>query len=319
MYMKARTPKQILEHLRQLKEKLSPDLEKKVGKVIFGSDDRIVKLQKLRVNKDGSSVEPDTNWENQLYAQVNAWSQRSDNSLAKYFAKNKELLQTLAKEFPSVLRPPIGKQVYRGTSIKTDSLKAAFMKKQYKVIKVGGREVFHFKNLEYSPMRDSQSWTVDPKVAFKFEGDANNESKVHVVYTTKVNKDFIFSPELMNIIFVGKESEVVRIGKKGTFEALVDSSVFLNTWKLEPKDNFIHKLTKAKPFFEPIIIKYNRMAAKDNKKWGEELVPPARNIEDMIAASVEDIVPAGYSLNRFSLGREYASAVQKFIKSVKDK
>lgn len=301
--MKARTPEQVLEHLRQLKEKLTPNLQKKVGNVLFGDNEKVAKLQGAK------TPEKNTAWEDDLYDKIRSWVNDSDDAIAKYFKKNKELLKTLAKDFPSVLQPPIGEQAYRGTSIKTNSLKVAFMKKQYKVLKVGGREVFHFKNLEYNPIRDSQSWTVDPKVAFKFEGRADNENAVHVVYTTKVNKDFIFSPELMNIVFGAKEAEVVRIGKKGTFEAYVDSDIFLNTWKLEPKDNFIHKLTKAKPFFEPIIIKYNKMAAKYNKSMGEEMILPVRSIEDIIAAD-ED--PIG-----FRFDEEYASAVQKFIKSVK--
>lgn len=303
--MKARTPEQVLEHLRQLKEKLAPDLQKKVGNVLFGDNEKVAKLQGAK------TPEKNTAWEDDLYDKIRSWVNGSDDAIAKYFKKNKELLKTLAKDFPSVLQPPIGEQAYRGTSIKTNSLKVAFMKKQYKVLKVGGREVFHFKNLEYNPIRDSQSWTADPKVAFKFEGRADNENAVHVVYTTKVNKDFIFSPELMNIVFGSKEAEIVRIGKKGTFEAYVDSDIFLNTWKLEPKDNFIHKLTKAKPFFEPIIIKYNKMAAKYNKSLGEEMILPVRSIEDIVAA---DEVPIGFRFNK-----EYASAVQKFIKSVKSK
>ena len=224
------------------------------------------------------------------------------------------MLQTLAKEFPSVLQPPIGKIAYRGTSIKINSLKNAFIKKQYTIVKVGGKEVFRFKNLEYNPNRKSQSWTVDPKIAFKFEGRANNEDSIHVVYATKVNNDFIFSSELLNIIFDASENEkeVVRVGGKGTFEAFVDSKVFLNTWKLEPKDNFVHKLENAAPFFEPLVDKYNKLAAKDNKRFGEEMIPPVRSIDDII--KVADSGPEA-----FKFKMEYSLAVKQFIKSVKNK
>ena len=301
---------QILKEIKALNEKLPNDLEKKVGNVLFGENPAITKLQKAPAEPE----ELDTSWEDNLYFKLKTWVSSSDSETAKYFAKTKVLLQTLAKEFPAVLRPPIGKMAYRGTSIKINSLKNAFIKKQYTIVKVGGKEVFRFKNLEYNPNRKSQSWTVDPKIAFKFEGRANNEDSIHVVYATKVNNDFIFSSELLNIIFDTSENEkeVVRVGGKGTFEAFVDSKVFLNTWKLEPKDNFVHKLENAAPFFEPLVDKYNKLAAKDNKRFGEEMIPPVRSVDDII--KVADSGPEA-----FKFKMEYSLAVKQFIKSVKNK
>jgi hypothetical protein len=310
---------QILKEIKALNEKLSADLQKKVGNVLFGDEDDIAKLQGKKIPKGSDSVEKNTAWEEDLYTRILNWTGSSDDKLAKYFKKNKTLLSTLAKEFPTVLQPPIGQIAYRGTSIKTDSLKAEFFKKQYKIIKVGGREVFRFKNLKYSPIRNSQSWTIDPKVAFKFEGNANNEDSVHVVYATKINNDFIFTPELLRIIFGGptSEEETIRVGSEGTFEAYVDSAVFLNTWKFEPKDNFVHKLTKARPFFKPMVDNYNKLAAKDNKRFDEEMFSPVYSVEDVIEAYEADNAvsyPTGFSLNK-----EYAKALQQFIKSVKTK
>ena len=301
---------QILKEIKALNEKLPNDLEKKVGNVLFGENPAITKLQKAPAKPE----ELDTSWEDNLYFKLKTWVSSSGTDVANYFTKNKELLQTLAKEFPSVLQPPIGKIAYRGTSIKINSLKNAFIKKQYTIVKVGGKEVFRFKNLEYNPNRKSQSWTVDPKIAFKFEGRANNEDSIHVVYATKVNNDFIFSSELLNIIFDASENEkeVVRVGGKGTFEAFVDSKVFLNTWKLEPKDNFVHKLENAAPFFEPLVDKYNKLAAKDNKRFGEEMIPPVRSVDDII--KVADSGPEA-----FKFKMEYSLAVKQFIKSVKNK
>ena len=301
---------QILKEIKALNEKLPNDLQKKVGNVLFGENPAIAKLQKAPAEPE----ELDTSWEDNLYFKLKTWVSSSGTDVANYFTKNKELLQTLAKEFPSVLQPPIGKIAYRGTSIKINSLKNAFIKKQYTIVKVGGKEVFRFKNLEYNPNRKSQSWTVDPKIAFKFEGRANNEDSIHVVYATKVNNDFIFSSELLNIIFDASENEkeVVRVGGKGTFEAFVDSKVFLNTWKLEPKDNFVHKLENAAPFFEPLVDKYNKLAAKDNKRFGEEMIPPVRSVDDII--KVADSGPEA-----FKFKMEYSLAVKQFIKSVKNK
>ncbi len=298
--------KQILKEVRQLFEKLPADLEKKVGNVLFGENPDIAKLQ----NAPSKPAELDTSWEDNLYSKLKDWVSSSDSITANYFAKNKELLQTLAKEFPAALRPPIGKMAYRGTSIKTDSLRFAFMKKQYTIVKVGGREVFRFKNLKYSPIRNSQSWTIDPKVAFKFEGNANNEDSVRVVYATKINNDFIFSPELLKIIFGGasSEEEAIRVGNEGTFEAYVDSEVFLNTWRFEPKDNFVHKLAKAASSFKPMVDKYNKLAAK-------EKISPVHSVEDIIEVYEADgVFPTGFSLNK-----EYTKALEQFIKSVKKK
>jgi len=316
---------QILKEIKALNEKLPNDLEKKVGNVLFGENPAIAKLQKAPAKPE----ELDTSWEDNLYFKLKTWVNSSGTDVANYFTKNKKLLQTLAKEFPLVLQPPIGKIAYRGTSIKINSLKNAFIKKQYTIVKVGGKEVFRFKDLEYNPNRKSQSWTVDPKIAFKFEGKANNEDSIHVVYAIKVNNDFIFSSELLNIIFDANENEkeVVRVGGKGTFEAFVDSKVFLNTWKLEPKDNFVHKLENAAPFFEPMVDKYNKLADKDNKRFGEKLIKPVKNIESIIKNFGDYPTDIKVSLlnsltntpSNFNLNNEYQKALVQFIKSVKNK
>ena len=65
--MKARTPEQVLEHLRQLKEKLTPDLQKKVGNVFFGDDPKVAKLQGAKTPKGFDSAETNTAWEDDLY------------------------------------------------------------------------------------------------------------------------------------------------------------------------------------------------------------------------------------------------------------
>jgi hypothetical protein len=304
-----RTPEQIIE---SLKEELTPALRKKVGDVLFGEHPDIVKLQKA----PSKPKELNNNWEDELYWTIKQWVGTSETETANFFAKNKELLKTLAKEFPAVLRPPIGKKVYRGTSIKVDSLRNAFLKKQYDIVKIGGREVFHFKNLNYKPARKSQSWTVDPKIAFRFEGKRDNQQSVHVIYATTVNDDFILSPQLMNIIFGTKESETVRVGGEGTFEAFVDSYVFKAAWHFIPKYNFIHKLSKAKPFFKAVVDKYNKAAARNNKDYSDETqIPLAKSIEDIIANEEMDSM----TVVNFNFNQEYGKAVAQFVKSVKNK
>ncbi len=307
----------ILNELGTLQEKLPPDLQKKVGNILFGGNWKITKAQGIKPPKDGVA-EPNTTWENDLFDKLNAWTSSSSDTLAKYFMKNKELLNRLAKEFPQLLLPPIGQIAYRGTAIKIDSLEQAFRKKKFTIVKIKGREVFHFKNLDYSPNRTAQSWTIDPKVAFNFDGKSDYDRAVQVVqvvYATKVNKDFIFNPKLMNIIFseTRREDEIVRVAEKGTFEAFVDTEIVFNTWRLEPKDNFIHRLPSAKPFFAPMIEKFNKMVKNENKRFGEELYRSAATVEDIIQFDHEEYgTPSG-----FIFDREYTKYVKKYINSMK--
>ena len=123
----------------------------------------------------------------------------------------------------------------------------------------------------------------------------------------------------MNIISIdaGQESETVRIGGEGIFEAFVDSSVFLNTWKFEPKAFFTHKLSKAKPFFKPMIDKYNKAAAKDNKRFPEEMISPVSSIEDIIT-SYDNIDNMGRPID-FNFRKEYSKSTRQFINLIKNK
>ena len=305
---------QLLTELRTLQEKLPADLQNKVGNVFLGGNADIAKLQGVKTPKGFDYPEKNTAWEDALQNNIEKWLDTSDARVAKYFKKNKALLDQLAKEFPQALLPPIGQTAYRGTSIKLDSLEQAFRKKQFKVVRLAGREVFHFKNLDYSPNRPAQSWTINPRVAFKFEGRPGTSNVVPVVYATKVNKDFIFNPNLMNILFGQiKEDETVRVAEQGTFEAFVDSSAILNTWELEPKENFIHRLPSAKPYFDQMVEMYNKAVKAENKRFGEELFQPAATVEDIILFNnTEEGNPAG-----FDLVREYTKYAKRYKDSMK--
>lgn len=316
--MQTKSLTQILTELRTLQEKLPADLQKKVGNVFLGGNADIAKLQGVKTPKGFDYPEENTAWEDALQNNIEKWLDISSPRVAKYFKENKALLDQLAKEFPQALLPPIGQTAYRGTSIKLDSLEQAFRKKKFKVIRLAGREVFHFKNLDYSPSRPAQSWTINPRVAFKFEGVGSIEDVkyVPVVYATKVNKDFIFNPNLMNILFgAAKEDETVRVAEQGTFEAFVDSSAILNTWELEPEENFIHRLPSAKPYFDQMIERYNKAVKAENKRLGEELFQPAATVEDIILFNTtEEGNPADFDLNR-----EYTKYAKKYKDSIKQK
>ena len=307
-----KSPEQVLKEIRQLKEKLTPDLQKKVGNVFLGGVPGLAKAQKAK-------AEPDTPWEDEVYIQITDWLNTSSDPVATYFKKNKALFDQLAKEFPTLLQPPVGEIAYRGTSIKKDSLENAFKTKKYTVERIAGREVFHFKNLQYSPIRDAQSWTLNPKKAFSFEGMAawaGGEPQVPVVYITKVNKDFIFNPLLLKILWNADEKETVRIAKAGTFEAYVDWSVSVNSWRMEPNELFIHKIKKAQPYFAGMVDAYNKAANAENKRLkqlntGEDF-PLVNSIDDMIPYVEVDEYPPGFDFNR-----EYNKYFKRFIKDLK--
>lgn len=305
-----KSPEEVLKEIYQLQEKLPADLQKKVGNVFLGGDTKIAKAQ------GANATEPNTEWEEDLSWKLNQWVNSSEDETAEYFRNNKSLLNKLAKEFPTLLQPPIGETVYRGTSITKASLESAFRKKKFTVVRIGGREVFHFKNLQYSPNREAQSWTLNPKKAFSFQGRSGERRSDHVavVYATKVNKDFIFNPLLLKIIFYLDEKETIRIAGKGTFEAFVDSSVIINPWNLEPQDNFIHKLKDAQPYFNAMVNAYNKLVDSEHKRLGAGSYPKATYIEDIFDYKTSDDTPPGYSLKQ-----EYTKYAKKYISSLKKK
>lgn len=307
--------KQILLEFSKLEEKLPPDLQKMVGNVFLGSDPVLQKIQK-------ADPEDNTKWENDLYDKLVYWINSPNTVIANFFSKNKDLIIKLAKEFPTLLMPPIGKLAYRGTRVKLDSLEMAFKTKKFKVVRVAGREVFHFKNLAYNPNRDSQSWSVDPKVAFRFTGRGEDGS-VAVVYVTKVNRDFLFNPNLLNVLWKsqggsGREDETVRVAKSGVFEAFVSTGVLYNDWELSLKDNFVHKLPSTAPYFKVLLDKYN----KDIDYWNRngENYDRANSVEDIISMYGVDEYgftisePDGSPWTYNDLVVEYSKAVKKYIK-----
>jgi len=317
--------KQILLEFNKLDEKLPPDLRQKVGNVFFGSDPNMQKIQKAK-------PEDDTKWEDDLYRKLVYWINSPNTVLASYFKQNKDLISKLAKEFPALLMPPIGDLAYRGTRIKIDSLERAFRTKKFEVAKIAGREVFYFKKLAYNPNRDSQSWSVNPKVAFKFTGHTAKEDNIAVVYVTKVNKDFIFNPVLLNTLWKnqgggGKEDETIRIAKEGTFEAFVDTSVLHNSWDLRFTENFIHRVPSAKPYFDTLLNNYNKDVNQTNKESETDDYQNISSIEELIdiyRVALDqginydyEFPPPGSVWGYSEMSKQYQKYAKKYINTLK--
>lgn len=312
--MKLQNPNKVLQLIREslLNEALPATLQKKVGNVLFGDKAWSAKIQGAKVNvktDKGLVAEPNTKWESELYNKIRGWTFSSSDVLAKYFKKNKALLDTLAQEFPKLLQPPIGKKVYRGTSIKISSLINAFKTKDFDVVKVAGKEYFHFKNLKYSPMRDSQSWTVNYDAAFKFSGKSDAETQVQVIYTTIADESFIFSPTLLNNIFGGDEQETIRVAKSGTFEAYVNVNKITTIDYLETENFFIHKIPSAAPFFEKLVTKYNK--TKSTRKDGKKIT--VKSMDQLLKLSSAQQSDWG----RYEVEDYYQKATKEYIKSLK--
>ena len=304
---------QIITELRRIQEKLPAALQKKVGNIFLGGNTDIAKLQGIKTPKGFDYPEENTAWEKELQSNIKKWLDTSSGSVANYFKQNKALLDQLAKEFPQAVLPPIGKTAYRGTVIKLNSLEQAFRTKKFDIVKIEGREAFHFKNLDYSPNRIAQSWTVDPKVSFKFQGRTGKPGVVPVVYATKVNRDFIFSPDFMNILLPAqKEYETVRVAEKGTFEAFVDIQAITNNWSLEPKENFIHRLPSAKPAFVKMVESYNKLVEYTNKRSGSKSLPFADSVEDIIR-----FVKKGKDPGTYDIDSEYSKYANIYIEWIK--
>ena len=312
--MKLQNPNKVLQLIREslLNEALPAALQKKVGNVLFGDKAWSAKIQGAKVNvktDKGFVAEPNTKWESELYDKINGWTFSSSDTLAKYFKKNKALLDTLAQEFPKLLQPPIGKKVYRGTSIKISSLINAFKTKDFDVVKIKGKEFFHFKNLKYSPIRDSQSWTVNYDAAFKFSGNSDGQFAVQVIYATTIDENFIFSPTLLNNIFGGDEQETIRVAKEGEFEAYVDVTKITNIDYLDPENFFIHKIPSAAPFFNKIVTLYNK--SKSTRKDGKKT--PVNSIDHLL--NLSSIQQADWG--RYEVEDYYQKATKEYIKSLK--
>lgn len=284
-----------------LLEKLPADLKKDIGNVLFGEDPDIADLQ-------SQDTESNTKWENSVYKKIKSWTDTSDKSTADFFLKNKDKFEALRKEFPEIIAPPVGDFVYRGSKLKVSSLKKAlplltisdvdYIGYNASNSRFGKVAFFAINNFPYKPHLSAQSWTLNSFTAREFGSETHPKDRIQVIYKTKVNNEFVFNPEFMNIVYGDKEDEVVRVAKEGSFTALINSyelTYTLNT----------HLFKQATMFFEDALIEYNEIA----------------DSEGYYTASSWNKIAAEYDYNIESLpdfGRKlYTDAADAFIKSLK--
>jgi len=346
--------------LKNLYEKLSPDVKAKVGDKVMGDSNSklpekaIVDLAKLQGLTPKQMDEPNTEWEEQLIANLLSWVDSSTDKVANYFKSNLDTFKKLAKEYPQLFAAPQDVPVYRGTNISNATvIKLLKGSKKFKIVKMQSKPMIIFTGVKYKPNRTGQSWTLDPKVAFTFGGSEyfGRNQKTKAVLAGTTDSSFIFSPKLMTALYGKSEQEIVRVAKQGTF------TVYINPTELDMFQLF-HHLPAAKPFYESVVINYNKFVEKawataeqvakgkskpPRKWWLQSLLQVRRNdgmydewspTKDGIPTGSPEIKTIDQLLSarryltayrkdvsgspwiRFDLDLEYSKATKQFLKSV---
>jgi len=127
-------------------------IEKKVGKVLFGDNPEIAKLQ-------NEPVEKNTPIEQNIISTLSTWTINSTpQGEQKIISATKDLV-TLQKHFPEILNPPYGKIAYRGTSLETIEINQWIIDNQNDITEIDGGFVRFNKQFQYNPHRIVSSWT----------------------------------------------------------------------------------------------------------------------------------------------------------------
>lgn len=286
----------------KLKEALPPKTKALVGNTLLGQEPEIAKLQR-------KELEPNTEWEQELRAGIESWTEVSTDELADYFLKNKKVFDQLAVEYPKLMQPPYGKLAYRGTQIKLNSVINAIETRDYKVAKIKNRYYIRFSKFPYTPYRPAQSWTINPKIATEFGVLSiwgNDASVAQVLYSTKVDDKFAFNPKLLAIIFGNDEGEIIRIDKKGEFDALISA-------KFLAERHLLHRLKGLRAYFEKARILWNTRQAPLTAKKSDG----AYEVEDLMIPSWStlDDVP-GYISGLGPVGMYYKKVANKALKTL---
>lgn len=201
------------------------EVDDKFGKVAFGSDMDIVRLQ------GGNQGEKNTKYETELLQTLQLWVRQSDSETASKLYRKFSLLKTAAKVFPQILLPetPNGTTVYRGLDNPNEKLLAMISKTKKEDWEMGetiGRfTMFKYsKPIKYTPRRPVQSWSSDAKRAAGFFGSMG------ILLSTKQSDEFLFNQRLMQYIFNDAnmlaqgddEQEILHFGKNFKEEVYIN-------------------------------------------------------------------------------------------------
>jgi hypothetical protein len=302
--------------LKELLEKLSPAIKAKVGDKVMGDPDGygmtdqklriIAKLQGLSATK---LDEPNTKWEDDLITKLNTWVGESDNVIANYFKKNKDIFKQLAKEYPKLFQAPIGESVYRGTKVSRATVINILSKQsKMKVITVGSKRLVVIGNVLYTPKRESQSWSFSPKTALSFmKSGFYGSDKFPVMLSGKSTSDFILSPELMAAFYGENEEEIVRVAKQGKFTVMLNADDLVEEFVL-------HHTKAAQPAFQSMVDEYNRFVTMVNKTIQQRAKGLDPKKKSSLLRQTVYVMPPNYDINNFDFwdGVPFNKAKDKF-------
>lgn len=215
----------------KLKDILNEDeVEDNFGKVAFGGDEKIAKLQ-------GKQTEPDTEFEKEVIRTVMSWLSVSDDESANILHNKFPLLKKAAKIFPQILQPKTsnGTDLFRGIKGHDASWIERLRKTdrdndwtEYSRISGTLSSMYIYtKPVKYTPHRLVQSWTSNISRALAFGTDEDNPFE-SVILTTQQNDEFLFNQEFMKKLYGADEEEILHFGKtfKNKVYVIVSEDLF---------------------------------------------------------------------------------------------
>ena len=223
----------------RLKHILKEDeVEDNFGKVAFGEDPRIAKMQGISIQmKDYTGGEENTPYERELLHILKSWVEQSSDRTADVLYSKFPILKKATKVFPQVLLPetPNGTMVYRGLEKPNQKLLDMIHKTKKEDWEIGETikkyTMFRYVNpISYTPNRPVQSWSTDPKQVTSFFYASG------VLLSTKQTDEFLFNQNLMKYIFTksndfsggNDEKEILHFGRN--FKADVYLSITEKLW-----------------------------------------------------------------------------------------
>lgn len=191
----------------KLKDILNEDeVEDNFGKVAFGENPKIAKMQ-------GKGIEKDTKFEDELIYILRLWISDSANrnvGISDYLYKNFEILKKARKIFPQIFEPktPNGTEVFRGIKDRgakwMEKLKNTNREKDWiEYPQMGGTlsSLFISRNpVKYTPHRLVQSWTSNKQTALSF-GTSEDNPFDSVILTTRQNNEFLFNQDFIKYLY----------------------------------------------------------------------------------------------------------------------
>lgn len=212
----------------KLKDILNEDeVEDNFGKVAFGENPKIAKMQ-------GKVIEKDTEFEKELLDILFSWVRGANADVINKLFHIYPVLKKASVRFPEILKPqtPNGTRLYRGLSHINENLLAQLSKtteKNWSVFDMGAGK-WYVSNIpiHYTPRKPIQSWTSNFKIATTFTGKYNalygkTDNTNSIVISTSQNDEYLLNQKVLSHILktiVSTDSSVYGVLSKPEQEVL---------------------------------------------------------------------------------------------------